>query len=223
MRKIQMAIMGKYAVPLTTQDYITLVKSGIRTTRVGRAFLPTLSHILRGAKVQEISWVKEVLKPKVDKTREFWENRDKCRFASNASSIVLTGVNTERNKKVLAKIESIWRLFFNRWGFHHDCTYTETGKRIKLVIVFKISSYSLPEIPVTEVIEDVSPAILEFPFVRFKLSLGERFVELTEETRIGGTWIPGKTHRSTYTELKSNRFIGALFDAMNHRDKLTTI
>lgn len=74
----------------------------------------------------------------------------------------------------------------------------------------------MPEISLEGEDVSIEPAILEFPFTRFKLSLGERYFELTQEDKVGGNWIYTKTYRVFYGEVKNLHFIETLFDVLNH-------
>lgn len=215
-KKLSVVVIGKTLVPYSSGDYEILAKSGIKTTRVNYAFLPTLKYIFPKMEIVEIPW-NDVYNKAIKKTQSFWmsDASKKRKMGSNQNSLVFTAPNDESNKKSLKKLESSWRKFFNRWGFSSDIVYSE-GNRIKLAITFLQSPNYKPEIPLTEEIDDIQPAILELPFVRFKLSLGEKYIEITEETSLGdGRWIPVKLHRALYSEVKSHSFIYKLFDALS--------
>lgn len=206
---------NKYLIPYTPEDYIFLAKKSIRTTRVSKNFLPTLKYICQGTEVEEILW-KDIFLKAIDKTKNFWIKRDKCTFGYEKDNFKLSGPKTEENKKALSNIEISWRKFFNRWGLNSEFLFSETTTKVTLSVIFEFSEDRMPEISLEGEDVSIEPAILEFPFTRFKLSLGERYFELTQEDKVGGNWIYTKTYRVFYGEVKNLHFIETLFDVLNH-------
>lgn len=183
MKTLNFSVYDGYAIPYDLDTYKTLRELSIYSTKINESYLSCIKSLTK-CKIKTYNLQKQ-LSVALDKTDKYItskvENFGKLQVKSSSQFIVYCSL-TENNKLLLKKVESTWKKFFSRWGFHFDAQYDETATRCKLSFSYAFTNQ--PEIEISdESIVDHSDTkliingVIQLALVKFE---GKTFIEVKD-------------------------------------------
>lgn len=151
-KELNFAVSDSSAIPYDLDTYQFLCSHSIFSTKINVNYLPSIGDLF-GCSIKQIP-LQKVFDTAMKKTQSFWTSPEdtvsKILF-KDKDCFVLVAALSKENKEKLKKIETAWRNFFTRWGYHSSFMYDETQTRCKMTIRYEFSSQ--PEIKIAEEVE----------------------------------------------------------------------
>lgn len=148
-KELNFAVSDSSAIPYDLDTYRFLCSHSIFSTKINVNYLPSIGDLF-GYSIKQIP-LQKVFDTAMKKTQSFWINPEDNTFKitfKDKDCFVLVGSLSKESKEKLKKIETAWRNFFARWGYHSSFMYDETQTRCKMTIRYEFSSQ--PEIKIAE-------------------------------------------------------------------------
>lgn len=147
-KELKFAVSDSSAIPYDLDTYQFLCSHSIFSTKFNINYLPCIQDLFK-CKITQIE-LKKIFDEALAKTESYWLKTDSTAklVIKDKDCFVLSGLLNDANKEKLKKIETAWKNFFNRWGYHSSLMYDETQTRCKMTIMFEFSSQ--PEIQLEE-------------------------------------------------------------------------
>ena len=151
-RVLSFAISDSSAIPYDLDTYQFLCSHSIFSTKFNINYLPSLKDLFN-CSIKQIPF-QSIFDNAMKKTEAFWLSEPSSKLVvKDKECFVLTASLSESNKERMKKVETAWRNFFARWGYHSSFMYDETQTKCKITVRHEHTSQ--PEIKVAEELKQV--------------------------------------------------------------------
>lgn len=170
-------------VPADAESYQLLRSIKVPLLKVHQDFIPTLKLATeaKGIRAKSVPF-SEVLSGFLDRIGSVWLSKPgrKCKLSEHRSQF--TCPSTPKNRKSIAKLDSLFQEFTSRWGHSYAPVFSETPKELKLVLDYKFDPQRQPLVPsVTPEVEQSAELILGF--TKIKITFDVRRVTAPTRSR----------------------------------------
>lgn len=211
----------QWYLPIDAASYKLLRAAKCPMLRVHEDFIQTLRLITkpRGIQCRLVDFNATIMYPFFDELGRRWQKKAHRKAMITSSVVKFETTHSSasvQGKKALQQIESSLRRFFNRWGYSASFEMSEARGKCKLHVNYKYDSNKMPELPMQDDPAALPAIVVDLGYIRVKLSLGEKELEVNLAQAAGSGWTSMHTSRCLYSQVSDVRpMINALMEVVN--------
>lgn len=201
----------QWYLPVSAEDYNTLMEYNIAATRIHRTFMPTLDMLnspIKRIQTELVDFNEEILNPYLDRLGAAWQKKEHRKALLKPSTLTFESNHPSllaESKLNFDKIQVTLERFFQRWGYDYSFEYSEKRGKSKLHVKYKFETNKMPIISLVEDPTSLPVLALELGFLRITFTLGAREVETNVAVLAGSEWRSMHTSRCLYSQISDVR------------------